>query len=106
MTRCAYKRVYNVRQVWGSKLFAARRDLDRGGQLEGAAEDPALWNFVTSLPADYIAPYEEHIEEFSKTVRPVHTTQQIVFNYILGRMMKPEFRLRNGQHIFTGLVAA
>ena len=71
-----------------------------------AAEDPELWEFVTSLPADYIAPYEEHIDEFSKTVRPVHTTQQIVFNYILDGMMKPKFRLRNGQQIFTGLVAA
>jgi hypothetical protein len=71
-----------------------------------AAEDPELWNFITSLPADYIAPYEEHIEEFRETVRPVYTTQQIVFNYILDGFMKPKFKVRNGQRVFTGLVAA
>jgi len=74
-----------------------------------AAENPELWELLTSLPDDYLLPFEEHVKEYKERYGPsysIHTPQQLVFNYVTSGYAKPKFRIKDGQHIFTGLVAA
>ena len=73
------------------------------------AENPELWKLLTSLPADYLLPFEEHVKMFKERYGPsysVHTPQQLVFNYVTCGYAKPKFRIRDGRRVFTGLVAA
>jgi hypothetical protein len=74
-----------------------------------AAENPELWELVQSLPDGYFDPFREHVSEFRERYGPLysmHTPQQLVFMYITSGFAKPEFRIRDGERIFTGLVAA
>ena len=87
---------------------AAKRAESRNSVSSVRGVSPELWEFVRSLPPDAL-PAQADVDELRErygTYYAIRTPQELMSTYLRDGYAKPKFRIRDGQRVLVGLVAA